>query len=1047
MVIRIIFSLLFLFSIEGAALKGSDVAATSTIQSYKRFALVIGNEKYQVDPLLHSIEDARRIRDFLVSKDFTVTYAENATVKIMRKKITEFMQNVTKKSVALIYYSGHGVQEKSETQDGDLTNYLMPINNAELKDVSDLDYESISLNKLLTKLNEKNHGLNIALIDACRTGFPSTKSGSHFIGNIPAKGVYIAYATASGLEASDNGLFSESFIKNASKPLKLQDVFFNVKNDLNHTSQRPMVADGTVGEPFYFTGSLEDNPQVLKFNLMSAKLYEQKAIVAFNNGDKYNDLTEYRKAWLYGLEAKKLKMPQGHLALEAYIQDQLMSVSVQALNPEKYSTPSPLDIGTISLAIAYSPDGSVLASGAADGTIKFWDIKSGRLKRTLKAHSDSVEALSYSADSKILASSSSDGSIKLWEVKSGQLKQKFEGVGEWVKVLSYSPDGLVLAFESYNTIKLLNVKSGQVMQTLEGHKKSIEALSYSPDSNVLASASSDGSIKLWDAKLGQLKQTLKGHEKWVRALSYSADGNVLASASSDGIIKLWETKSGQLKLIVEGHKGSIEALSFSPNGDVLASASNNGTIKLWDVKSGHLKLSFKGDEDGVFALSYSPDGHELAFLSEGKTIKLWDTKSEKFKQDFQYNNDLIHSVSYSPDGSVLASTSYKTIKLWDTKSGELMQMLKGHEGDVWGLSYSPDGRTLASGSADTTIKLWDVKTGYLKQTLKEKEKEKEQDQEKGKNEIRTLSYSPNGRILASGSLDKTIKLWDAKTGQLQQTLEGHEGEILALSYSPDGNVLASGSSDSTIKFWDAKSGQLKQTLKGHERAILTLSYNDDGHVLASGSSEGTIKLWDTASGQLKQTLKEHEGEVLMLSYRPKSNVLASASQNGTINLWDTKLGELKQTLKRSEGGIRALSYNPNGSVLAFGEKDGTINFLDGEARQLKRSFRIHEENVLASVAKNQAIKFLTTAMRKTQDIFYKYDPEHVSAALQFLWEMGLNDKFTFEHKIRTPSLRSIQGHYYSDIQFLSLLDFPHQGKTKMDQLIQWLDKRKAYKNK
>ena len=231
---------------------GSEFYFTRNTGYAEKFAFVIGNKNYEKDPLIHTIDDARRMKKFLENKGFKVTYAEDATMQIMRAKIKEFMQHITKKSVAFIYYSGHGVQEKSETQHGDLTNYLIPINNAELTTVTDLDYESISLNKLLKKLDEKNHGLNIALIDSCRTGFPSKKSGSTPIGNMPAEGVYLAYATASGVSADDNGLFSKSFIKYANKSLNLQEIFVKVKDDLKDASQRPTVIDDSLGV-FSFT--------------------------------------------------------------------------------------------------------------------------------------------------------------------------------------------------------------------------------------------------------------------------------------------------------------------------------------------------------------------------------------------------------------------------------------------------------------------------------------------------------------------------------------------------------------------------------------------------------------------------------------------------------------------------------------------------------------------------------------------------------------------------------------------------------------------------
>ena len=1058
----LIISLLFFFSIEGVAKE------TATLQNYERFALVIGNKDYTNSPLINPVNDARAMKKFLVSRNFSVTYVENANLQMMESKIEEFIEHLrkAKKSVAFVYYSGHGRQEISRRYK-EPTDYLIPINNQKIKTITALDYHSVSLNQLLSKLDEINHGLNIVLIDACRNKLPSfTKSmGRTTFIPIPAKGIFLAYATTSGTQAFDNSLFRKSFIKHASQPQRLTDIFSQVKRELNGTSQRPSIYDETVGDDFYFTGGAGDRLEVLEANYYRAKTYEEKSLLALEKGDTNANLTEYRKAWLYGLEAKKLRVPQGQAALKEQTLNQLTSLSADALNPEKYSMPAPLDIGSATYTLTYSPDGHILASGAEDGTIRFWDAKSGQLKQTFKAHSNSIYALSYNADGSVLASAS-EQVIKLWDTKSilRQPKQRLEGHNDLVEVLVYSPDGSILASGAWDhTVKLWDAKSGKLKKTLKGHKGPVEALSFNPNGRVLASASSDKTIKLWDVESGQLKQTLKGHDAWVYALSYSPNGRILASGSLDKTIKLWNAESGQLKQTLKGHKGLIKSLSYVFDGRVLASASSDKTIKLWDAKSGELKQTLKGHKGAVKALSYNTHDSVLASVASDKMIKLWDVKLGKLKQIVEGNerstnvdaadysqDDLTQSLKvikpfkqmlkghkapiealiYSPNGRVLASASRdNTIKLWDSTLSQLKQTLKGHEGSVYALSYRSDSRMLASASKDNTIKLWDTQSGQLKQTLKEDEENTELVRYRpngtilcatglGDNgrSIETISYSIDNTMLIAGSKNGMIKLWDVKSGQLKQTLKGHKSSVKALNTSPDGRMFASGSLDGTIKLWDVKSGRLMQTLKGHTDEVYVLSYSPDGRVLASGSKDNAIKLWDTQSGELKQTLRGHEDTVYALSYRPDGVVLASGSWDKTIKLWEIKSGDyqLKQTLKGHETSVLALSYSPDG-------------------------------NVLASATENGVIRLWTASMLKTQDLFYKYDPKQVSAALQFLWEMKLDDDgLTFVHSVRKPSLYPRQGRYYADTHFLSLLDYPDKEKTKTDQLIQWLENKQAY---
>ena len=293
-------------------------------------------------------------------------------------------------------------------------------------------------------------------MDACRNGLPSFSKSATSASLAPMnfKGVFIAYATDSGNTASDNGMFSKYFIENAKQPKKLTDIFEGVKNSLAPTSQLPVILDRTVGVAgFYFTGSKDDDPKALKANYYQAKTFENKALLAFMMGDKTKDLMEYRKAWLYGLEAEKLQMPERKVALKQSTLNQLTELSVTALTPEEYVTPSFVNVGAFVNSLIYSPNGGVLASGLKDGAIKLWDANTGKLKRTLKGHDALVISLSYSPDGGVLASGAKDG-IKLWDANTGELKQTLKGHERGVYSLSYSPDGSVLASGSENGIKL-----------------------------------------------------------------------------------------------------------------------------------------------------------------------------------------------------------------------------------------------------------------------------------------------------------------------------------------------------------------------------------------------------------------------------------------------------------------------------------------------------------------------------------------------------------------------------------------------------------------
>ena len=248
---------------------------------------------------------------------------------------------------------------------------------------------------------------------------------------------------------------------------------------------------------------------------------------------------------------------------------------------------------------------------------------------------------------------------------------------------------------------------------------------------------------------------------------------------------------------------------------------------------------------------------------------------------------------------------------------KLSATLRGHTSYVSSVAYHPDGKTLASGSKDKTIKLWDLATGEEQATL-----------EGHTDDVYSVAYSPDGKILASCSKDATIKLWDAKTRTGKGTLKGHGGGVSCLAFSPDKTTLASGSADQTIKLTDVATGKERHRLTGHTQMVWSVAFNPDGKTLASGSDDQTIKLWDVQTGKERATLKGHTLRVTSAAFSPDGTTLASGSEDETIKLWDVAEGKEWITLKGHKGFVESVAFSPDGRTLASGSLDGTVSLWD-----------------------------------------------------------------------------------------------------------------------
>ncbi len=587
----------------------------------------------------------------------------------------------------------------------------------------------------------------------------------------------------------------------------------------------------------------------------------------------------------------------------------------------------------------------------------------------------------------------------------------FQGHAAHVQSVVFNPDGKMLASASKDTtIRLWDVASGKpIGQPLIGHTGRVYRVVFSPDGKLLVSGSEDKTIRLWDVASGKpIGQPLIGHNNIVSSVAFSPAGKILASGScsisdedancKSGEIILWDVASRELLDEARtAHQGHVYSVAFSPDGKLLASGGLDATIRLWHVKSGKLiGDSFTLPTHSVSSVTFSPNGkmlasggcHQLYLHSCGQgEIMLWDVASGKpIGQPLVGHTDLVWSVAFSPDGNMLVSGSVDaTIRLWYVTSGKLIDNeFAGHTHTVSSVTFSPNGKILASGSCGESdgngncgrgdIRLWDVASGKLVgQPLIEH-----------LGMVWSVAFSPNGKILASGSGDTIIRLWDAVSRKpLSQPLTGHTDVIWNVTFSPNGKMLASASWDATIRLWDAVSRKpLNQPLTGHTNAVLSVMFSPDGKMLASGGcreidddkncTQGEIKLWDVVNGKpVGHSLIGHSDVVYSLAFSPDGKTLASGSCgerdsygsciHGEIRLWDVASGKpIGQPLTGHSDIVYSVRFSPDGKMLASGSGDKTIRLWDVTNKKLLIKPLTGHTNAVYTVAFSPDSKMLAS---------------------------------------------------------------------------------------